>query len=305
MTAGVVNTGSFAKALRPGLKAIWGTAYNDWDEKYSRVFKKVTSDKSYEERSGFAGLGLARKKDQGAGTYFDAMQQGFVRRSQNVAFSLGFIITREMFKDNQYREYAAAWTRALAKSFRQTKEINGANILNRAFNASYPAVDGQPLISSAHITKTGLQYSNALATPADLSEAAIEQLLIQIKQAVNERGLRVMIEPDTLVVPVEQCFQADRIMHSNLRVGTGNNDLNSIKHKGAVPGGVLDWNYLTDPDAWFITTKVEEGLLYQEREKIEFDNDNDFNTKNAMFSGYERYVFDYVDPRGLYGSQGA
>lgn len=305
MTAGVINTGSFAKALRPGLKAIFGNAYKEHPETYSKIFTRETSDKSYEERTGFAGLGLARKKDQGAGTYFDSMQQGFTRRTSNFAYSLGFIITREMIKDNQYRDYANSWTKALAHSCRQTKEINAANILNRAFSASYPAVDGKALIASDHITKTGLTFSNSLATPADLSEAAIEQLLIQIKQTKNERGLRIAIMPKALVIPVELQFQADRILNSSLRSGTANNDVNSIKHMGALPGGMIPWNYLTDPDAWFITTDVPEGLIYQEREAIEFDSDNDFNTKNAAFSAYERYNFDNVDVRGVFGSAGA
>ena len=193
----------------------------------------------------------------------------------------------------------------MARSFYQTKEINAANILNRAFNASYPAVDGKALIATDHVTKAGLTYSNALATPADLSEAAIEQTLIQIKQATNERGLRISIMPRNLVVAVENIFQANRILHSNLRVGTDHNDLNAIKNMGALPGECISWNYLTDPDAWFITTDIEEGLVYQEREALEFDSDNEFNTKNAAFSGYERYVFDSVDPRGVYGSAGA
>lgn len=303
--SGVITTGSYAKALRPGLKKIWGLAYNDHVEVFSRVFMKESSDKSYEERTGSAGLGLARVKDQGSGTFYDSMQQGFTRRSTNVAYSLGFIITREMIKDNQYRELSASWTKSLARSFRQTKEINGANILNRAFNNSYTYVDGLELCSTANLTKSGVTYSNELATPADLSEASLEQLLIQIKDAVGERGLRIALQPRSLIVSNENMFNAHRIVNSALRSGSADNDTNAIKDMGALPGGIITWNYLTDPDAWFVTTDCPDGMIYQEREAIEFDSDNDFNTKNAMFSAYERYVFDVVDKRGVYGSAGA
>lgn len=301
---GVINTGSFAKALRPGLKKIWGIAYNEHKTVFDRVYTKESSDKSYEERLGFVGTGLARKKDQGSGIFFDSMQQGFVSRLTNVAYSLGFIITREMRDDNQYMQLAATWTKALARSFRITKEINAANVFNRAFNSSYATADGQALCSTAHLTKAGLTFSNRLSTDADLSYTAVQQALIQLQGFTDERGLPMHLQGKCLHVPRQLMFEANTIMYSTGRPGSANNDNNALKDMSMLPDGCVWSPYLTDTDAWFIVTDCPEGMIYQERVAAEFDSEPDFNTHNAKFGAYERYVFGPVDVRGVIGSAG-
>lgn len=303
-----VNTSNFAKALWPGLNKIFQDNYKMYAPEHKDFTSTVKSDKSREEYMGYMGLGLAAKKPQGSATKFQDMEQGFVPTVTNVSFGLGYIITREMRDDNQYMEIATAWTQGLARSARITKETVGANMLNRGFNSSYTGADGVELFSTAHVTKAGLTYANELATAADLSEAALEQAVTDISLFTDERGLRIACQPRKLVVHAENQWEACRILDSELQSGTDFNDINALKNKSAIPKGYGVNHYLTDEDAWFITTDITEmgkGLIYQERLADEFASDNEFTTDNAQFKYYGRYAFDWLDPRGAYGSPGA
>ena len=305
---GTITTSSFAKALWPGLNKIFNDNYAMYDKEYMAFTSKVMSDKNREEYLGFNGLGLASRKPEGTGTKFDSMEQGFVPSIQNVSFGLGFIITREARDDNQYMAVASARTKALARSARITKETVGANMLNRAFNGAYTGANGQSLISNSQVTKSGLTYSNTLATAADLSEAALEQAAIDISQFTDERGLRIMCKPSRLVVAPQNMFEACRILDSKLQNDTSNNAINALEYKSIMRNGYDVNHYLTDPDAWFVTTDITdmgEGLIYQERIADEFASDNEFTTDNAQFKYYGRYAFDWLDNRGVYGSPGA
>lgn len=296
------TTGDIAKFLYPGLKAVFNTAYNDYPKEYAQIFDEVSSDKAYEERAGFVGLGLSRVKGEGAPVYYDKWNQGFVRRSTNVTYALGYSITREAVDDNQYMQPSKAKAAALARSETQTKETNAANILNRAFNSSYTYVDGLELCSTAHLTKTGLTFQNELTTSADLSEAAIEQALIDISNFKDERGLRIAVKGMRLIIPTDLQFTASRILDSTLQNDSANNAINALKN---VKMDVAVNHFLTDADAWFIKTDVPEGLIFQNRQSPVFENDTDFNSKNLLFTCYSRYVFDVVDVRSIYGSPGA
>lgn len=236
------------------------------------------------------------------------MQQGYVPRLTNVAVGLGYMITREARDDNQYMQASKAQAKALGVSFGQTKEVLGANVYNRAFDSNYTYWDGLQLCSTAHVTKSGATFANKLATDADLSEAAIEQALIDIANLIDENGLRINVKAQKLIVPNGLQFEATRILGSEYQTDTANNNINAIVNKGYVPQGFKLNNYLTDTGAhgaWFILTDVDQGMTYQERTAIEFTDDNDFDTENAKFKGYERYVFAPIDVRGIFGSQGA
>jgi len=219
-------------------------------------------------------------------------------------FALGFIITREMMEDDQYDVVGQRKAQGLAFSMRQTKEVLGANVYNRAFNTSYTGGDGSALISATHANIKGGTWSNQIATAADLSEAALEQACIDIAGFTNDAGLLIAVRPETLIIPRQQIFEAKRILGSDGRVGTDNNDLNAIKAAGLIPEVVVN-HYLTDPDAWFIRTNVPHGMKYFERRADQFDMDNDWDTENAKFKATARYSFGWTDARGLYGSAGA
>jgi len=306
---GTITTSSFAKGLWPGLNKIWGDTYNQYDREYSEFTSLVSSDKVREEYLGFSGLGLAAKKPEGSGTKFDSMEQGFVATGQNVSYGLGFVITREARDDNQYMAIAEARTKELARSARITKETVGANMLNRGFDPAYTGADGVELFSDAHLTKSGLTYSNELAIAADLSEASLEQAAIDISLFTDERGKRIACKPQKLIVPPSLQFEACRILDSELQNDTSNNAINAMMNKQTIPMGYTTNHYLTDDDSWFITTDIttvqDKGLIYQERIADEFAADNDFTTDNAQFKYYGRYTFLWIDPRGAFGSPGA
>jgi len=303
-----INTSSFAKALWPGLNKIFQDDYKMYAPEHLDFAYKIMSDKSKEEYLGFVGLGLAAIKAQGSATRFQDMEQGFVPSVTNVSFGLGYNITREMRDDNQYMQIATAWTKALARSARITKETVGANMLNRGFDSNYTGSDGVELFSTAHLTKTGLTYANELATPADFSEASLEDAINEINLFTDERGLRIACQPVKLIVHPYNQWEACRVLESDLQSGTAYNDVNAVKTKSAVSGGYAVNHYLTDEDAWFLTTditKMGQGLIYQERIKDEFASDNEFTTDNAQFKYYGRYAFDWLDPRGAFGVPGA
>jgi len=300
----VINSGSFAKALWPGVNAWYGRAYDAYPEEYTKLFEKQASSKAFEEDVGISSFGLAVQKSEGAPISYDSERQGFISRYQHAVYALGFIITREMMEDDQYDVIGKRKAEGLAFSMRQTKEVIGANVYNRAFNSAYTGGDGSSLIASNHANIKGGTWSNQIATASDLSEAAVEQACIDIAGFTNDAGLLIAVRPESLVIPRQLIFEAKRILGTDGRVGTDNNDLNAIKTMGSIPT-VITNHFLTDTDAWFIRTNVQNGLKYMERRADAFDMDNDWDTENAKFKATARYSFGWTDPRAIYGSAGA
>lgn len=304
--SGVINTGSFTKALWPGINAWYGKAYSEFPTIYDKLFDKHSSDRAYEEDVGISSFGLAQVKPEGSPISYDTEQQGFITRYQHVTYSLGFIVTKEMYEDDQYAIVGEKRAKGLAFSMRQTKELVGHSVYNKAFTgAGNPTYgDGTVLINAAHPNVAGGTWSNTLAVASDLSEAALEQACIDIRKFTNDRGLRIAVQPTKLIVPVELKFEAHRILKSDGRPGTDTNDTNALKDAGYF-NTVVDSPYLTDPDAWFIRTNCPEGMKYFERVGDTFDMDNDFDTDNAKYKARARYSFGATDPRAIYGSAGA
>jgi phage major head subunit gpT-like protein len=302
----VMTTGNFSKLLWPGIKKIHGDTYNAHKTEYTEIFKKESSDKAYEEYQGLSGFGLAQRKPEGEGVAFDTMRQGYTTRATNVVYALGFIITREAYDDDQYGKLAAQRSRALAKSMRQTKEIVGANIINRAFTSGYTYGDGKVLCATDHPNVAGGTFSNTLAVASDLNQAALEQMAIDLMNFTDDRGLKIAVMPRKLLLHPSETFNAERILKSALEYDTANNAINALKSKNVFPEGIAVNHYLTDPDAFFILTD-QEGLVYQERRADEFEPtaENDWDTENARFKASSRYTFTAFDPRAIYGSPGA
>lgn len=301
--SGIMTTGSFPKALWPGVKKWYGQTYNDYAVEYTELFDTFKSDKAFEEIVGTSSLGLAVVKAEGSPVTYDSEQQGFTTRAQHVNYGLGFIITEEMMDDDQYMLVGERRSKALARSMRQTKEIVAANVYNRAFNTSYTGGDGKAMIVSDHPNIAGGTFSNVISTAADISEAALEQAVIDIEGFTDDRGLLIAVRPKSLIIPRQLVFEVQRILKSDKRVDTANNDPNVLKMLGSIPKVVVN-HYLTDTDAWFLRTS-EEGLHYFERKADSFAQDNDFDTSNAKFKATGRYSFIWSDPRTIYGSPGA
>lgn len=300
-----ITTGSFAKALWPGVNAWYGKAYDEHKVEYTDLFDKFTSRRAWEEDMGTSGFGLAAVKPEGNSIAYDTAQQGFLTRYRHVEYALGFTITRNMVDDDLYDVIGKQRASALAFSMRQTKEILGANVYNRAFSNSYLGGDGVELSSRLHPNVAGGVWENELATPAALSEAALEDMCILAMGLENDRGLKISVMPQTLIIPPALVFEADRILNSSLRVGTADNDLNSIKNMGKFPGGVKVNHYLTSDTAYFIRTNVKDGMKYFELRADEFAMDNDFDTDNAKYKAQFRCSFGWSDARGVICNEGA
>jgi len=299
-----MTSGSFAKALWPGVNAWYGKAYNDYPVEWDKLVDTQKSTRAFEEEVGISSFGLAVVKPEGAGISYDSERQAFITRYQHVVYALGFIITREMMDDDLYDIVGQRKAQGLARSMRQTKEIVVANLYNRAFNASFTGGDGVSMINASHPTIAGGTWSNQIGTAADLSEAALEQACIDISGFTDDRGLLIGVRPKTLIISRFMPFEARRILQTDGRYGTANNDLNAIKDMGMIPSVVVN-HYLTDADAWFIRTDVPKGPQLFERRSDEFDMDNEWESENAKFKATARYSVGWTDPRGIYGSAGA
>ena len=300
----IINTGSFSKALWPGVNAWYGKAYDEYPVEWSDLFDKYTSRKAFEEDVGISSFGLAAIKPEGQGISYDAETQGFITRYTHIAYGLGFIVTKEAFEDDQYDVVAERRARGLAYSMRQTKEIVGANVYNRAFSGSYVGGDGVAMCSASHPNVAGGTWSNILSVAANLSEAALEQACIDISRFKNDRGLFIQVVPQSLHIPPELMFSAERILKSQYRVGTANNDINALVSMGKFPKGIKVNHYFTSTTAWFLRTNSPDGLKYFERRPDAFTEDNDFDTENAKFKATARYSFYWTDPRAIYGTAG-
>lgn len=299
----VITTGSHPKALWPGVYAWFGAKYDEHPKEYTRLFDIKSSSKNYEELVEQTGFGLAPVKAEGSSTAYDSHAQGATSRGTNVAYSLGYIVTREELADNLYTEVSMQRAASLAFSMAQTRENVGANVYNRAFNSSYTGGDGKELCATDHSSLAGNQ-SNELATAADLSEASLEDLTIQIMDAVNSKGLKISLQPKSLIIPTALVYDAQRILKSVQRSGTADNDINALNSLNVIPEVVVN-HYLTDSDAWFIRTNAPSGLCWFDREPVQFTKDEDFDTDNAKAKAYMRFVAFWGDWRGVYGTPGA
>lgn len=302
----IITSGSIPKALRPGLKKIFNLQEAQNMRYHADVYEEVGSDKQWEERLGLVGLGVAAVKPEGMPVQFSDMNQGFFRRTYNYVIALGMNVTMEAMDDNLYPEIMQK-TKMLSFSMNQAKQIKAAGLFNSGYDTNVTYLDGQPMFSTAHVRKGGGTYSNRLAAGVDLSEDAIAQIWAAVQKNRNERGQISPLLLDKLVVPPELAAQAERITKSELQPATANNAVNQLKTRGILPGGWVSNPFLTDADAYFCTTKgVGEGtgLIYQVRTAINFDSDKDSDTFNNKFIAYERYNFDMIDPRCVYGSPG-
>lgn len=300
---GVITRGSNPKLLWPGLNAVWGLAYNEYPEEWRQCYELATSTQTYEEDVAMTGFGLAPMKGEGEGLQYDETKQSFVSRYTHLAYSLGYIITREEMADNLYGKVGTQRTQNLASSMRRTKEIVGANVFNRAFSSSYKGGDGVSLINTAHPIEGGT-FSNRLAFDADLSEASLEQMVIDIGEAVDNRGIIIHLRPKKLLIPNALRYDAKRILGNPQRPATADRDINALYQYGDIPTFAIN-HWLTDSDAWFVLTDCNYGLRHFERQTPKFESDNDFDTKNGKFSGYYRDSFGWTNPRGCWGSAGS
>lgn len=302
--AGPISTGTHPKTLWPGVHAFWGQIFNEHPEEYPDLYDMETSDKAYEEDVQITGFGLASVKSEGGSVSYDSEIQGPVSRYTHIAYALGYIVTYEELRDNLYEIVSNRRAKANAFSIVQTIENIAALIYNRGFNSSYTFADGQPLFSAAHPFTVGGTFSNALTPAADLSEASLEDMTVQIMGFQTDRGLFVNFMPMSLHVPRQEWFNANRILKSVLQSGTANNDLNALKATNAFPKGIKLNHYFTAAHAWFVRTNGMNGMQFFWRDKPMFDQDNDFDTKNAKAATYMRFSCGNTDPRGVAGSNG-
>ena len=301
-----ISRAQLVKELEPGLNALFGLEYARYENQHTEIFSTETSDRAFEEEVMLSGFGSAPVKNEGAAVEFDDAVESFTARYTHDTIALAFAITEEAIEDNLYDRLAARYTRALARSMANTKQVKAASVLNNAFSAgSFAGGDGVALCATDHPLVSGGTFSNELATPADLSETSLEQSLIDIGSFVDERGLKIALQGRKLIIPKELQFTAERIMKSPLRVGTADNDINALKNMGMIPEGYRINNFLTDTDAFFIMTDAPNGLKHFVRAPLRTAIEGDFDTGNTRFKARERYSFGFSDPRGIFGSPGA
>ena len=299
-----ISRAQLVKELEPGLNALFGLEYKNYENQHTQIYSVESSDRAFEEEVMESGFGEAPVKTEGAGVSYDQAQEVYTARYTHETIALAFSLTEEAVEDNLYDRLSARYTKALARSMAQTKQIKAAAVLNGAFTTSIGG-DGVVLCATNHPTLSGPNLSNTLATPADLSETSLEQSLIDIAAFTDERGLKIAVQGLKLIIPKELMFTADRIMKSTLRVGTADNDVNAIRNMGMVPQGYVVNNFLTDPDAFFIKTDAPNGMKMFERVSMKTGFEGDFDTGNVRYKARERYSFGFSDPRGLFGSPGA
>ncbi|HUV26838.1 MAG TPA: hypothetical protein VMW34_05665 [Anaerolineales bacterium] len=304
--AGVITTGNHPKALWPGVKAWWGRTYNEHVVEYTGLFNMESSSQNYEEDVQVTGFGLAPVKPQAGGVVYDSESQGFTKRYSHVAYALGYITSYEELKDNLYEVVGKRRAQANAFSQRQTKETVAAQVYNRCVTAAYTGGDGACLLATDHPSKAG-NWSNMLSTAADLSEASLEDICIQIAGATNDRGLKIAIQPQKLIIHKQDMFEVTRILKSLNQSNSASNDINALRVMNMFPGGIEVNHYLaeTGTDAWFVRTNCPRGMIGYDRDSVPLKRENDFDTMNLKAMSYERYSFGWTDPRGLYGSAGA
>ena len=300
-----ISRSQLVKELEPGLNALFGLEYNKYENEHAEIFAAEASDRAFEEEVMLTGFGSAPVKEEGSAVTFDQASESFTARYTHETIAMAFAITEEAIEDNLYDRLAARYTRALARSMANTKQVKAANVLNNAFNSSFAGGDGVELCSTAHPIATGGTFRNELSTAADLSETSLEQSLIDIAAFVDERGLKIAMQGVKLIIPKELQFTAERILRSPQRVGTADNDINAMASMGMIPQGYRVNHYLTDTDAFFIMTDAPNGMKQFVRSPVKTAIEGDFDTGNVRFKARERYSFGFSDPRGIFGSPGA
>ena len=300
-----ISRSQLVKELEPGLNALFGMEYDRYDNEHAEIFETESSDRAFEEEVMLTGFANAKVKSEGGSIEYDSANETFTSRYTHETIALAFAITEEAIEDNLYDRLAGRYTKALARSMSQTKQVKAAAVLNNAFNSSFAGGDGKELCATDHPLATGGTFSNELATAADLNETSLEQSLIDIASFVDERGLKIAAQGRKLIIPKELQFTAERLMKSELRTATADNDINAVRSMGMVPEGYVVNHFLTDTDAFFIKTDVPNGFKYFERTPIRTAMEGDFDTGNMRFKARERYSFGFSDPRCVFGSPGA
>jgi len=300
-----ISRAQLLKELLPGLNALFGLEYARYGEEHKEVYETETSERSFEEETKLSGFSAAPVKNEGSAIAYDNAQEAWTTRYNHETIALGFSITEEAIEDNLYDSLSARYTKGLARAMAYTKQVKGASVLNNGFSSSYVGGDGVALFSTAHPLVSGGTNSNTPSTQADLNETSLEAAVIQIAAWTDERGLLIAAKPKKLVVPPSLMFVATRLLETELRVGTTNNDINAIKNNGAIPEGYCVNHFLTDPNAWFLTTDVPNGLKHFVRTPLQNSMDGDFDTGNVRYKSRERYSFGWSDPLGIFGSSGS
>ena len=296
-----ISRAQLVKELEPGLNALFGLEYKQYGEQWTEIFDTESSDRAFEEEVMLAGFANAAVKAEGQGVQFDQAQETFTARYTNETIALAFAITEEAIEDNLYDRLASRYTKALARSMANTKQVKAAAVLNNGFNANFAGGDGVALFATDHPTIAGT-FSNELAVASDLNETSLEQALIDIAAMTDERGLKIASRGMKLIIPSALQFTADRLMKSEGRTGTADNDINAVRNMGMIPEGYTVNHFLTSNKKWFIKTDVPNGLKHFVRSPIKTSMEGDFDTGNVRYKARERYVFGFSDPRGIFGS---
>jgi hypothetical protein len=300
-----ISRAQLLKELLPGLNALFGLEYAKYGEEHKEIFETETSERSFEEETKLSGFTAAPVKNEGASLAYDNAQEAWTARYNHETIAQGFSLTEEAIEDNLYDSLSGRYTKALARSMAYTKQVKAANVLNNGFNAAFAGGDGVALFSTDHPLVSGGVNSNRPATNADLNETSLENAVIQIAAWTDERGLLIAAKPVKLVVPPALMFVATRLLETELRVGTADNDINAIKNNGSIPGGYTVNHYLTDTNGWYLTTDVPNGMKHFVRVPLQNSMDGDFDTGNVRYKSRERYSFGFSDPLGMFGSPGA
>jgi hypothetical protein len=300
-----ISRAQLLKELLPGLNALFGLEYATYGEQHKEIYETETSERSFEEETKLSGFSAAPVKNEGSSLAYDNAQEAFTARYTHETIALGFSLTEEAIEDNLYDSLSGRYTKALARAMAYTKQVKAANVLNNGFNSAFAGGDGVALFSTQHPLISGGVNSNTPSTQSDLNETSLENAVIQIAAWTDERGLLIAAKPRKLVVPPALQFVATRLLETELRVGTADNDINAIKNNGSIPGGYTVNNYLTDSNAWFLCTDVPNGMKHFVRTPMATGMDGDFDTGNVRYKARERYSFGFSDPLGVFGSSGA
>jgi len=300
-----ISRAQLLKELLPGLNALFGLEYARYGEEHKEVYETETSERSFEEETKLSGFSAAPVKNEGAPIAYDNGQEAWTARYNHETIAQGFSLTEEAIEDNLYDSLSARYTKALARSMAYTKQVKAAAVLNNGFTSGYNGGDGVPLFSASHPLVSGGTNSNVPTTPADLNETSLEAAVIQISLWTDERSLLIAAKPRKLIVPPSLQFVATRLLETELRVGTNDNDINALKNNGSIPEGYAINHFLTDTNAWFLTTDVPNGMKHFVRVPLQNSMDGDFDTGNVRYKSRERYSFGWSDPLGMYGSAGA
>jgi hypothetical protein len=293
------------KELEPGLNALFGLEYDRYDNEHAEIYETESSDRAFEEEVMLSGFGAAPVKGEGSAVSFDTANESFTARYTHETIALAFAITEEAVEDNLYDRLSSRYTRALARSMSNTKQVKAAAVLNNAFDSTVTYGDGKELCATDHPTNGGGNFRNELSTAADLNETSLEQSLIDIAAFIDERGLKIALQGRKMIIPSSLQFVAERLMASNLRTGTADNDINAVRNMGMLPDGYVVNHFLTDTDAFFIKTDAPNGFKHFERSAVKTSMEGDFDTGNVRYKARERYSFGVSDPRCVFGSPGS